>query len=101
MVTITHRAIDGGGFEGWVRMAKPGAVCLYHTGSLANDRVEGSLAALRIHNLADTVAHYTRKELVNVIQRRLRPEVYEYLAVRTSKPYEKKPSAQPVPALAA
>lgn len=102
MLTITHRALDDGGFEAWVKTAKPGAVCLYHTGVLANDRVEGSLAALRVHRLAETVTYWTQKGLVNMVQRRLGAERYEYLAARTSKPYETKaPSPQPTPALAA
>jgi hypothetical protein len=96
MLTVTHKALDIGGFEAWVKTAKPGQVCLYHTGMLANDRVENNLASLRVHSLASVATDSAKKGLVNLVQRRLGAENYEYLAVRTAKPFgNKAPSPQP------
>lgn len=40
-------------FEAWLRKAKPGQVCLYHVGSVAHYRAEGTDRLLLLQRLAD------------------------------------------------
>jgi|SRR5690348_10708592 len=104
MLKVTHKASDKVEFESWVKMANKGDACLYHEGVLANDRAEGGLKSLRINGLALEATKHANDGIVNLLQKRIKSERYQYIAVRTSKPllgWSKPPAPQPTPAIAA
>lgn len=83
-------------FYKWLRQARPGDVCIYHTGLLMFDRYEpqwdsggaGRPSFALRRNVEDMrLAVLTAARLGDVLltQRRLSPGHYEYLATRTGK----------------
>ncbi len=80
LVSLTYDTVTDA-----LQRLKPGRALLYHTGSLMHDRKEGP-AYHEVHGAAHAAyVAYTRGE-VTLIQRKLKPLVFEYLAVRMAPP---------------
>ncbi|MCA8882121.1 MAG: hypothetical protein KDA73_19685 [Rhodobacteraceae bacterium] len=77
-------------FCSWVAQALPGDTLAYHRGFLALDREGGRLGeaeTLRLRRLADRARWAAETGLVHLVQRRLGPERFVYLAIaRRKKP---------------
>lgn len=105
MLTVTHKAVDEGGFAAWVKTSSPGQACLYHEGDLASDRLHEdgkslqAIKAMKVHTLALVASKAAADGLVHLVQRRIEANHYEYIAVRRSSKSER--SVQPESAVAA
>lgn len=95
MLTVTHTALDRQEFESWVKTANPGEVCLYHTGLLMADRIDG-LEALKVNDIANCTNRSWRDGFVDLVQQKPPDGKYQYLAVRSSKPTASQAAAAPV-----
>lgn len=105
MLTVTHKAVDEGGFAAWVKTASPGQACLYHDGDLASDRLHDggkslqTLKAMKVDALAAAANKAWADGLVHLVQTRIEANHYEYIAVRRASKSER--AAQPESAVAA
>jgi len=80
-------------FCAWVAQALPGDILEYHRGVLAIDRDPkmsclGADECKRIDHLADRVYAAFEQDLVVLVQERVGPYHYRYLAVARPKPEE-------------
>lgn len=64
-----------------LKMLKPGQRVVYHTGSLMFDRQRG-LEFGRVHGAAKAAWDAYTAGLVTLVQRKLAPLKYEYIAIR-------------------
>lgn len=105
MLTVTHKAVDEGGFAAWVKTASPGQACLYHDGDLASDRIHDGgkslqgLKAMKVDALAAVANKAWADGLVHLVQTRIGPSHYEYIAVRRHSKSEQ--TSQPASAMVA
>ncbi|MFO0992595.1 MAG: hypothetical protein U1E67_11775 [Hyphomicrobiales bacterium] len=72
------------GFLGWLGQAKPGDILEYHRGFLAVDRAWSNNRGLDL--LASRAVWAADRGLVDLVQRRVGPEQYRYLAIARPKP---------------
>lgn len=75
-------------FCAWVGLALPGDTIVYHRGFLALDREDGSSGhpeATQLRRLADRARWAAEAGLVHLVQRRLGPDRFAYLAVARRK----------------
>lgn len=72
----------------WVKESKKGRSYLYYTGFICRDvdrEKDGTTRIKAIRNIAWTLYE---KGFVVLVQKRLGPMTYEYIAVRTNKQYK-------------
>lgn len=77
MAALTRRA-----FLRWAETARPGERLAYHRGFLAMDTGRDTQDAARLLVVARAARGLAAGGCVGLVQRRLGPEAYEYLAVR-------------------
>lgn len=75
----------------WIAQADAGDVLEYHRGALALDRLRGmsklpSADCDRVHALADCAFAAAEQKLVHLVQHRLGPDRFSYLAIARPKP---------------
>jgi hypothetical protein len=84
-------AINEIGFCAWVAQAEPGAALVYHCGFLVvdTDRLLSSLmpeARNALRSVADAAFRAAEQNLVHLVQARLGPDKFVYIAVARPKP---------------
>ncbi len=82
--------------EAWLKHAQPGDRFEYHRGSLANDRERvmnipaiGTFAHVYVepvNHLAKAMWRYYEQGKVTLVQEKVGPETFRYLAVKTRRP---------------
>lgn len=77
----------------WIAQADPGDLIEYHRGALSIDRLPGMsklpcMERDRVHALADCAFLAAEKRLVHLVQYRLGPDRFSYLAIARPKPLD-------------
>lgn len=68
-------------FTHWVKTAKPGAQYIYYTGHLARDTGPGGYAGWAAPTANEAWQAYEDLK-VHLVQRKLKPGIYQYIAIR-------------------
>lgn len=86
MSTLT--IIDEAEFCAWVGRAEPGDILEYHRGHLAADLDAGQSPATKkaLRALARRAYWASQRDLVHLVQRRVGPRRFSYLAIRRARP---------------
>ena len=90
-------------FESWVKIARPGDRLTYHVGLLATDRERSEMLAKHntyahvyyepIHSVGLYAMYYYEQGVLELVQRKMKPGVYEYIAIKR-KTKRRKPQWQ-------
>lgn len=78
-------------FSAWIAEAQPGETLVYHRGFLALDVTRGRsrLTADRqrvLRRIADAALHAAEQSLIHLVQTRIGPAQFAYLAIARPKP---------------
>ncbi len=86
-------------FANWLGLAEPGDRCIYYVGFLMADRVDSRGAAVSaVAELANAAATAQASGRVRLLQRRLGPRAFEYIAeVRLDPAKAQPPRLSPTP----
>ena len=96
---VIELAIEGRELRAWLRQARAGDAFEYHRGLLTVDRTAvGQLASeaarIALGRLADLAWHLAAEGRVDLVQRRLAPGAFSYLAVARSPATHEHPEAR-------
>jgi len=84
-------ALDEIGLSAWIAQAEPGETLVYHRGFLAVDTV-GSASPLSperrstLRRTADAALRAAEQDLVHLVQARIGPDQFAYIAIARRKP---------------
>ena len=87
----TGPALDEIGLSAWIAQAEPGEPLIYHRGFLAVDTF-GSASALSpehrsaLRRTADAALRAAEQDLVHLVQARIGPDQFAYIAIARRKP---------------
>jgi hypothetical protein len=98
-MTLIEPSIDGGVLSAWLRQARAGDAFEYHRGLLTVDRTAlGQLASeaarVALDRLADLAWHLAAEGRLHLVQRRLAPGAFSYIAVARSPATHEHPEAR-------
>ncbi len=87
----TGPVLDEVGLAAWIAQAAPGEALIYHRGFLAVDTIgsgqkPGSERQAALRKLASAALRAAESDLVHLVQARLGPDHFAYIAVARPKP---------------
>lgn len=83
---ILIAALDVSRAESMVRNARPGESFVYHVGNLSADRVTPDRFHTPFEAVARRMLHLYERGFVDLVQRKIDADVYEYIAIRKREP---------------
>lgn len=96
LVPLIEPSIDSRVLGAWLRQARAGDVLEYHRGLLTIDRGPPAREAARdaLNRLADLAFRLAEEGRVHLVQRRLAPGAFSYLAIARSTSTHQHPEAR-------